>query len=41
MGYIASDHASAGTAISLLVRGKPMPATVADMPFAPHHYKRG
>lgn len=41
MGYIASNHASAGTAISLLVRGKPMPAMVTDMPFAPHRYKRG
>lgn len=41
MGYVASDHASSGTAVSLLVRGKPMPATVADLPFAPHRYKRG
>ncbi len=41
MGYVASSHASAGTEISLLVRGKPMPATVAEMPFAPHRYKRG
>ena len=41
MGYIASSHAASGTEISLLVRGKPMPAVVADMPFAPHRYKRG
>ncbi|MEM8973884.1 MAG: glycine cleavage T C-terminal barrel domain-containing protein, partial [Pseudomonadota bacterium] len=41
MGYIASNYAAAGTEISLLVRGKPMPATVAEMPFAPHRYKRG
>ncbi|MEM9356829.1 MAG: glycine cleavage system aminomethyltransferase GcvT [Pseudomonadota bacterium] len=41
MGYVASSHAAAGTEIALLVRGKPMPATVAEMPFAPHRYKRG
>ncbi|MEM6495375.1 MAG: glycine cleavage system aminomethyltransferase GcvT [Pseudomonadota bacterium] len=41
MGYVASSHAAAGTEIALLVRGKPIPATVAEMPFAPHRYKRG
>lgn len=41
MGYVASSHAISGTSISLVVRGKPMPAVVADMPFTPHRYKRG
>lgn len=41
MGYVARDHAASGTAISLLVRGKSLPATVVDLPFVPHRYKRG
>ncbi len=40
MGYVAASHAKPGTAIQLMVRGKPMPATVVAMPFAPHRYKR-
>ena len=40
MGYVTSAHAATGTSISLIVRGKAMPATVVDMPFAPHRYKR-
>lgn len=40
MGYVAAGHAKPGTAIQLMVRGKPMPATVVAMPFAPHRYKR-
>jgi aminomethyltransferase len=27
--------------LALVVRGKPLPAKVAAMPFAPHRYKRG
>ena len=30
----------AGTAVELLVRGKPLPATVAALPFVPHRYHR-
>ncbi len=40
MGYVASSHAATGTAVSLIVRGKALPATVVDLPFTPHRYKR-
>jgi aminomethyltransferase len=40
MGYVARDHATDGTALELLVRGKPLAARVAPMPFIPHRYAR-
>jgi aminomethyltransferase len=40
MGYVASAHAADGTAVLLMVRGKPLPARVAPMPFVPHRYVR-
>ena len=40
MGYVARDFAADGTALSLIVRGKPLPARVAPMPFVPHRYVR-
>jgi len=40
MGYVARDVAAPGTDLHLLVRGKPLPAKVTPMPFAPHRYKR-
>jgi aminomethyltransferase len=40
MGYVVAAHAKTGTALQLMVRGKPQPASVVDMPFAPHRYKR-
>ena len=40
MGYVESAFAANGTEIDLMVRGKPMPARVAPMPFIPHRYKR-
>jgi aminomethyltransferase len=40
MGYVEYDFAKDGTEIDLLVRGKPLPARVAAMPFVPHRYKR-
>ena len=40
MGYVAADHAAPGTKIQLVVRGKPLPAEVVTMPFAPHRYVR-
>ncbi|NBJ11300.1 glycine cleavage system aminomethyltransferase GcvT [Microvirga arsenatis] len=40
MGYVARDVSSVGTDLHLIVRGKPLPAKVAAMPFAPHRYKR-
>jgi aminomethyltransferase len=40
MGYVAREHAAPGTDLRLVVRGKPLPAKVVPMPFAPHRYKR-
>ena len=40
MGYVETAYAKPGTGLSLIVRDKPLPATVAPLPFAPHHYKR-
>jgi aminomethyltransferase len=40
MGYVPASLAANGTQISLLVRGKPLPARIAAMPFVPHRYVR-
>jgi aminomethyltransferase len=40
MGYVAREAASEGAPVQLLVRGKPLPARIAPLPFAPHRYKR-
>ena len=40
MGYVAREHAADGTALEVMVRGKPLPARVAPMPFVPHRYAR-
>ncbi len=40
MGYVSKDVSAVGTDLHLVVRGKPIPARVAAMPFAPHRYKR-
>jgi aminomethyltransferase len=40
MGYVLREHSAPGTELHLMVRGKPLPARVAPMPFAPHRYKR-
>lgn len=40
MGYVRRDLAAAGTPLSVVVRGKPLPAAVAPLPFVPHHYVR-
>jgi aminomethyltransferase len=40
LGYVRRAHAAAGTPVTLIVRGKPHPAQVADLPFVPHRYKR-
>jgi aminomethyltransferase len=40
MGYVVREAATPGTAVQLSVRGKPLPARVAAMPFTPHRYKR-
>ena len=41
MGYVDAAHAAPGTKVNLIVRGKALPAEVADMPFVPHRYYRG
>lgn len=40
MGYVASAHAAPGTDVELIVRDKPVAATIVAMPFAPHRYHR-
>ncbi|MBR3193162.1 glycine cleavage system aminomethyltransferase GcvT [Bosea sp. (in: a-proteobacteria)] len=40
MGYVAREHSTPGTKLDLIVRGKPLPATIAAMPFVPNRYKR-
>jgi aminomethyltransferase len=40
MGYVARGSAAVGTTVQLMVRGKPLAAAVADMPFTPHRYAR-
>jgi aminomethyltransferase len=40
MGYVDIRFAADGTEVDLIVRGKPMPARVAPMPFVPNRYKR-
>ena len=41
MGYLTRGHAAVGTPVSLMVRGKPLSARVATLPFHPHAYYRG
>jgi aminomethyltransferase len=40
MGYVRTDLAATDTPLSLMVRGKPLPARVAATPFVPHRYVR-
>jgi aminomethyltransferase len=40
MGYVLTAHSKPGTRVSLMVRGKPLPATVVALPFQPHRYAR-
>jgi aminomethyltransferase len=40
MGYVRRDHSDDGSKLCLMVRGKPLPATVAPLPFVPHRYVR-
>jgi aminomethyltransferase len=40
MGYVESAQADIGTAVQLMVRGKPLPAVIAKLPFTPHRYVR-
>ena len=41
MGYVERAFAEPGTPVALVVRGKDIPASVAALPFVPHHYYRG
>ncbi len=41
MGFVEAAHAKVGTPVGLVVRGKPLPARVASLPFHPHAYHRG
>jgi aminomethyltransferase len=41
IGYVESRAAGPGTALSLVVRGKPLAARVSPLPFHPHAYHRG
>jgi aminomethyltransferase len=38
MGYVASEHAKTGAALTVDVRGKRVPAVVTKLPFVPSHY---
>jgi aminomethyltransferase len=40
MGYVRKDLATGGTALHLMVRGKPLSARVVPLPFVPHRYAR-
>ena len=40
MGYVAKEFAAPGTAVALVVRGKPLPAQIVALPFVPHNYVR-
>ncbi len=40
MAYVAADCATAGTQLTIDVRGRKLAATVVPMPFVPHRYHR-
>ena len=40
MGYLKASHAADGTPVNLLVRGKPLAAHIAPMPFIPKRFHR-
>lgn len=40
MGYVRRDLSEDGSKLTLMVRGKPLPATVVPLPFVPHRYVR-
>jgi aminomethyltransferase len=41
MGYVEAAFAAEGTAVTLLVRGKELPATIAPLAFVPSRFYRG
>jgi aminomethyltransferase len=40
MGFVSPALSAAGTALKVIVRGKPQAAQVAVLPFVPHRYVR-
>jgi aminomethyltransferase len=40
MGYVATAYAGVGNRLNIVVRGKPLAATIVAMPFVPNRYKR-
>lgn len=40
MGYVQTDCARDGTALAMLLRGKPIAAETVPLPFVPHRYAR-
>ena len=40
MGFVQPAHSAVGTALKVIVRGKPQGAEVVPMPFVPHRYVR-
>lgn len=40
IGYVQAAHAKPGTAVKLMIRGKPHDAEVVALPFVPHRYHR-
>ena len=40
MGYVQAAYAADGTALDFMLRGKPVPGTVAPLPFISHRYAR-
>ncbi|MBC2858241.1 glycine cleavage system aminomethyltransferase GcvT [Stappia sp. 28M-7] len=40
MGYVDPAHAGVGTPVKLVVRGRELEASIADMPFVPQRYYR-
>ena len=40
MGYVETGLGAPGTAVRLLVRGRPLAAAIAALPFVPHRYHR-
>jgi len=40
MGYVDATHAAPGTQLTLIVRDKPLPAHVVELPFVPNRFVR-
>ncbi|MGU3496571.1 glycine cleavage system aminomethyltransferase GcvT [Xanthobacteraceae bacterium A53D] len=40
LGYVPTDLSTPGTKVDVIVRGKPLPATIATTPFVPQRYVR-